>query len=520
MSRFQWVNLQIEELIRCKTGGARRDRLATLPGDLKAAYDKIYDRIENLKDRAVLERCVKWVMCACRPLSSEELLAAAQLDQNGESLIVDSPVSEETLLSLCNNLLVIDSQREVWQFSHFSVAEYFIDKHWTLQQAHSHVARMSLLLLMRQNPEAKEADPSESSPRGSELTSLPPGILKERHPLSEYVLLNWFRHTRSLEMELQKSEQAKDDAVARLLKSFLGSPRESSPQYRAWVFRAHRWGFWVDKEHDYQIKSSKLEPKNTPLFAMCIFSFYALLSDWWSGADIDTSMINAEGENLLALAAGSGCVSICKSLIGRGMDPNALLKGPEYGNSLGAAIQLNEMETVRFLLEKAGADPHMSLPGIYGSCLAIAAVCGLVNLARILIHEAHVDVNLQLQGGSYGSALAAAAAYGRIEIVKLLIKAGADVNALLPSGQFGSALSAAAHWGRTKIVKFLIQEAGARVEVFNKSRYPMEFIENFGYLPHWWRRIESVKFLVEEVGVDLSVLRQLGLTEGGETVFG
>lgn len=60
--------LQWEQLKKCKTSRAARDRLTRLPVDLKEMYDEIYSRGED-HDRVALQRAVRWVMCALEPLS-------------------------------------------------------------------------------------------------------------------------------------------------------------------------------------------------------------------------------------------------------------------------------------------------------------------------------------------------------------------------------------------------------------------------------------------------------------------
>lgn len=51
------------------------------------------------------------------------------LEHSTESDRDSATVSEFQLLHLCGNLLVLDSVRNVWRFSHLSVVEYFEDSH-------------------------------------------------------------------------------------------------------------------------------------------------------------------------------------------------------------------------------------------------------------------------------------------------------------------------------------------------------------------------------------------------------
>lgn len=114
-NRFQWVNLQIKQILKCTSEKAIRNRLGKLPSDLKAAYDEIYNQIKDKDehDKGLADRAFMWVMCAYKPLSSEELISAIRLDSEKDTFDLSDKVTESQLLHLCNNLLVFDSQRNV-----------------------------------------------------------------------------------------------------------------------------------------------------------------------------------------------------------------------------------------------------------------------------------------------------------------------------------------------------------------------------------------------------------------------
>ncbi|GFF93905.1 putative ankyrin repeat protein [Aspergillus lentulus] len=115
---FQWAALQIHQIRTCKTDSSVLKRLDTLPEGLQKAYDEVWSEIERLEEP----------------------------DQR--LLLLDDEIDEPGLLSLCKNLLVIDSQLNVWRFVHLSVCEYLENKvKWTIERAHFHAARVSLLVL-------------------------------------------------------------------------------------------------------------------------------------------------------------------------------------------------------------------------------------------------------------------------------------------------------------------------------------------------------------------------------------
>ncbi|KAI1347743.1 hypothetical protein F5Y01DRAFT_318385 [Xylaria sp. FL0043] len=431
---FQWAFLQINELLNLETESAIRSRLGSLPADLKIAYDEIYKNIiaRDRHDKALADRAFKWVACSFWPLTSETLIPAIRLDSDTTALALSNPITESQLLHLCNNLLVIDSQRGVWRFSHLSVREYFEANHWDLRTAHCHAASVSLksLLIAYANANLDEID---VTPRNAPFT------------LEGYSKHLWLYHVHNQET------RGSGSLLAQLLKSFLGSPTESSLQYRAWVKAAgcvlYNYGI-----HEC-INTKDVEPATTALFGMCRFSLHQILLDWWEHAELDIRAINSRGDNLLSLAAVSRCTQICENLIRRGIPVNMQLQHASYGSALAAAAQAGNCELVELLIAE-GADVNMELQHEkYGSALVTASAGASEHnyeAIKLLVAEG-ADVNMQVQHGDYGSALAAAAAvqnpivdyYVNGKVIGLLIAQGADVNMQLQNGYYGSALAAA-----------------------------------------------------------------------------
>lgn len=457
-------------MLELRTEAAIKERLGKLPTGLENAYNEIYGKIEarNTHDRNCAIRAFQWVMCACSPLTSVQLLSAIRVDAESDTMQLSDEIDEDTLLELCNNLLVLDSQRRVWRFSHLSVTEYFEKNHWSLLQSHCHVAKVSLLLLIEARPDIAdmtEADSSsdrssDSSVNEDELSYENHSISDPGHPLQRYCQHHWPIHVQTQELS------AVDPALACRLKAFLGSPNESSLQYRAW-FREVDSDTVTSSRPSSSIFSTiyckQLSPENFAIFAMCSFKFYYILSDWWSDAEIPLSLENDDGETLLILAALASSKPICEALLRRGMEVNRLFKAGSWGSTLAAAAADGEPEIVRFLVEK-GADVNLLLQaGYYGSALAAAVRLGGTEIVKFLV-EKGAEVDLLLQAGHYGSALTAAAYNGIIDHVKFLVEKGADVNLLLQAGDYGSALAAAVASGEWEIIQFLIQE-GAEVNL-------------------------------------------------------
>lgn len=429
----QILNLESEEAIR--------DRLGKLPRGLKATYDEMYGKIQarNKYDKALADRAFMWVMCAYQPLSSEELLSAIRLDPDDTTFLAGR-FSESQLLYLCNNLLVLDSQRKVWRFSHLSVTEYFEENHWRVQDGHCHAAKICLGLLTEKY--------KESGSESLDNLSKKDGILNQEQPLQKYCQRYWISHVQTQDVE------EVDCVLTKLLKTFLGAPEESSVQYRAWYRRAVSDRIFTDNMED-------ISPEYSSIFAMCRLSFYTLLSDWWHTEKFSLTQVNSQGDSLLSLAAVAGCRPICEVLIKRGIHIN--LQTGNYGSALAAAAFGGNAGVVEFLVQQ-GADVNMQLQiGNYGSALAAAALNKNIEIVKFLVTHG-ADINARLQNGHFGSALAAAILGGSIETIRLLVELGADVNAQLQTGEYGSALAVAAAWGNNRTINLLIEQ-GAEVNM-------------------------------------------------------
>ncbi|KAI1426827.1 ankyrin repeat-containing domain protein [Xylaria sp. FL1777] len=539
---FQWVFLQIKQILRLETEAAILDRLGKLPPDLKTTYDEIYEGINarNEHDKAIADNAFKWVMCADPPFNSLKLLSAIRVYSEKDTFGLSECITESQLLHLCNNLLVIDSQRQIWRFSHLSVAEYFEENHWSRPKAHSYAAKVCLKILIE----------TYKDPSGQANTRIFSDFQNDnlylRHPFQSYVRLNWITHIQAQEGE------AADSALTQLLKSFLGSPEKSNVLYRRWHQDRENLSSSPWRWRSFN-ESLPYPPSNVALFMMCRFSFYNILLDWWEHAEFDALQTCDKGPSLLGLAAIGGCKPICENLVQRAMDANLPLSD-FLGSSLHIAASYGRTEIAKFLISKgadvntrapdhngwlssvlsqaahygnleivrclvqAGAIIDMPIHGKncrYGSALAAAAGGGLrsFDTVKFLVEQAEANVNMHLQHGFYGSALAAAAYHESFDTVKFLVKqAGANVNMDLQYGKYGSALAAAAAAGGSisiLIVKFLVIQAGANVNMhLQYGRYGSALAA--AVAAEGFMSILIVEFLVKQAGADVNMNLQHG----------
>jgi hypothetical protein len=144
--------LQITFLCQKKfTEGAVRRSLRTLPDDLTDIYNKLYDSITSQEGNAsrLALSAFRWVQCSYEPLRTETLLDAitVEVGRPGE-LSPKDPIHADSLLKLCQNLLVLDKGLNVFRFAHLSVQEYLETKpELSKASSHTEIAKGCLSLL-------------------------------------------------------------------------------------------------------------------------------------------------------------------------------------------------------------------------------------------------------------------------------------------------------------------------------------------------------------------------------------
>ncbi|KAF7536892.1 hypothetical protein G7054_g4190 [Neopestalotiopsis clavispora] len=551
---FQWAALQVQQLLEQESISNIKQRLGRLPDNLKGTYDELFDAIRMRKgtDRLLAENALKWVMCTVRPLGKEELLSATRLKIESDEFVLLEKINEVQLLKLCNHLLVFDTERDVWKFAHFSVAEYLEEIGLGIHKSHSDVAKACLKLL---NQTVVDFDQDEITRELASDVTATDDIFRKEHPVQVYSRHHWIVHaqtqesTRDKEQDEEGKKQPLDDSLARKLKKFMGSFNESSPQYRRWL---------------RNIDSDGLPPRTSALGPL-----YEKRFNKWSRT------------NLLALAAAGGSISVCEELLRRGInveeqrakcadalveamdhghvdvvnllikkgniDPNASIRS--NGNILVRAVLRGSLEEVRTIVLEGQTRVNVVLEDNYygrykedavesvvwrfrkrsrwipvtqedidwalvyhrpGSPLAAAAAVapnGNLDIVRFLVQEGQADVDMPLRCGRYGTALATAAGEGRLNVVKFLVQNGlAEVNKDLQFGEYGSALAAAAEAGHLEVVRFLVQDGQAEVNralQFGKYRSALEAATEA-------KLLEVAKFLVQEGHADVNMPLQRG----------
>ncbi|KAM0424460.1 hypothetical protein ACHAPT_010384 [Fusarium lateritium] len=449
---FQWARLQVNQLRAFEHEQDLRDRLGKLPRDLKSSYDEIYQRIQDRPEysRVRTLRALKWVMASDYPLSTHQLLNAIRIDPDTEKIDKPSEVTEEHLLGWCANLLIHDddgSSSAGWRPCHLSVVEY-LEGHFTMPTAHLFItaAKLFLLGVLPNDIEGLEGakDP-----------------IFARNGLQDDARGDWVLYVQAYDKPSIDFGRAPYEKIAAMLKRFLGSPAQSTAAYARWIlhsFGGYPFSRWRPFSQQ-RVFFSFVSPVANPLFGVCIYPVFYPLQDWWEpdGVGFDHLALNEDSESLLTMAAMSGCIPICDSLIKRGTPVNPENPGKRFGSPLTAAAAAGHAHMIKFLVESGAHVDLVLRDAPYGSALAAAYD---TPIAQLLLDKG-ADPNLLLEANYYGSALAAAPA---TKTAQLLFDRGANVNLILEAGEFGSALASALARKRHDLVQLFIDN-GADVNL-------------------------------------------------------
>ncbi|TFB05075.1 hypothetical protein CCMA1212_003058 [Trichoderma ghanense] len=492
-----FFEIKVLTLKPCVTDDAVRLWAKTIPPDLMGAYDQLWADIKaqhNVHDVALAERAVQWVLCSIEPVSTKILLEAIRYAFDGDTLVQKEEQHEQEILALCQDLLTVDGQKQVWTLPHASVAEYFESKGMFVQTCDAFAARTSLEFLMQFKWSVRQGL-RYSGPR--------------RASFEEYAAYAWPQHVQRYDEWLGSAASAEaDEKLVRSLKRFLGSPKVSSVYFRNWVES-------LDFKWDGQ---KELLPMDMALFTMCRYGFYHVFPDWWNTDEVDEEMALEkckDGCNSLVLAVKAESAPICSFLVRVMNVDNALAEG--HHPAMRAALHRDNKDIISLLVLEGKVDINILVKDRHPShSLVQLAIKEHPHLVPWLLEQGWVDVNRE-GGDECGNALIAAVYRDRPQLVRILLKAGADANAAVECGDYGSALVAAASTiedTRLEMMQLLVKHGADPNLPLKGGRYgsPLEallFIEAMNLYPDVPPIKESVEFLLA-AGEDPAMMSDVG----------
>lgn len=454
---FRWVELSLEALKRIKFIKDFRDALGRLPSELSSLYEIIHTQINQTETygRDVATGTLKWLLCAQRLLSVDELIAAISLlyeddtepssdpdDNEMRSEQVPSP--EDDIIRLCRNLVIIDPEQKVFRFAHQSVREYLLSRpEYTIVEQHALATERCLDVYL-----------AESWPG-----SITPKMVQQNHALKPYAKVYWPAHYKYV-------EDYESHELERKVSRFTRQGSKTSPSYVQWASDINqqyggRSRFGLHKsarvDDDDRLRSRLLFASSRPhshLIAACAFGFLSFMKDcelssmYWN----QLLLLNDENFTMLLIAAEEGHHQVVQMLLGKGANINA--QGGIYGSALQAASIKGHSQVVQILLNN-GANTNAQ-GGLYGDALHLASLRGHNQVVQMLLKNG-ADINAQ--GEAHGTALQAASYEGYTQVVQMLLENGADINA--QGGGYGSALQAASVKGHHQLVQMLVENGAS-----------------------------------------------------------
>ena len=127
-NRFLWVHFQLQDLCEATSDQAIRAILDHLPNGLQDTYVRILDKIEggtSQVNRVLVQRALKWVALARRPLALPELQEAVAFHSEDDRWEADKIPNGDKLIGLCHGLIVRSQDCRV-RFAHHTVHQHLL----------------------------------------------------------------------------------------------------------------------------------------------------------------------------------------------------------------------------------------------------------------------------------------------------------------------------------------------------------------------------------------------------------
>ncbi|KAH6643209.1 ankyrin repeat-containing domain protein [Boeremia exigua] len=493
---FRWTYLQWEQLKIIKSEKYIKARLDKLPKTLSEAYQEILDGCDpDSPNLRMLQRAVRWVMCAREPLNSRVLLSALKAEsesRDGADCFEQSDLTERKLEDACRHLVVKDPELGVWKFPHASVLDYF--KGEKFEWISNAPAQLTVFMINCLKSCCSNY-PSKWPPQHIEDDVMAiykwyhydrlhmEDPLDPPHPLQKYILLNWVEHTRGF-----SSHDAKTTGVDQALQQFFGEPgpQRSSKEYRVFVqMVTSHWRF-------YDLLWSEIGPVDNNVFGTIALGLHKALAGWWDKNLDIPSLVNDDNSDLLSIAATYGQSETCQHLLNAGCD---------IQSAVCASIRGHKIDTLRLLLRRV-ANLNIAIDGHSYLCCA-SSYRSLKCLQLLLQYEADPDLscNNDSQGKGrcqYGNALVNAAYSGYLDGIQALVKQKAAVNPINIGGDFGSPLAAAVYEGHLECARFLV-EHGADIHAnLESGKYGSPLVAAL-----WGEQLDCARFLIQQ-GADVN----------------
>ena len=367
--------------------------IGKLPRDLKSSYDLIFERISNMgsASRAIAHSTINWLLCAQKSIPATAFLTAIYVSAGGK----ETTLSIAELLDICLNLVVRDTESNVFRFAHLSVREYFEERDdFSLARAHAHAFEGCVNMF---------SDPCYETWR-HEIA------FHDKHrSFGEYATYYWPLH-------LSRSETSLTDVTAR---NFLQPSRGIDWPFGNWNEKARKLRKWDPNE----ILIDTVSSPASPLFVSCCFGWRFHLEFLSELGAYNINQRNANGDTCLHLAAQRGYLPIVELLVRSGADLETRNHYYRMTALYSAAVE-GHVSIVRFLHQEGASLENQNNWG--RTPLHAAATLEHADMLNTLLE---LGSEVEAKDKNQGTALSYAAECGRLDVVSSLLAAGASTQA-------------------------------------------------------------------------------------------
>ena len=380
-----------------------------------------------VEEKLITEAAFKLLMCQQEQLDTENFLVALQFCRKERT-----PISSETLLDLCANFVILDSELDVLRFAHLSVRE-FLEKKEGFDAASNHAiaAECCLRYLLDVKP-FYEVDTEDGWMTEDEEGQSDQYRAIFRNLCHQYMCLYWPFHLH------ESSANRHGPSLKTLFWEFMLDDQNSETrQFMYWVdlMATH------DREHsldgwENDVKRLCYGDLSRLYYGLCKPANLMFVASAWNFCDVlqyciimDSHVVHLKTSYAqstpLHLACGYGNVDAAKLLVDNGVETDVM--DHSWCTPMRLAIRSGHKTIVRLLLEK-GATPDSEPSDGYDTYLCEAARDNSIDIVKSLL-DAGADPDW---GGEYGkTALDLAISNGNLAMVRMLLESSGQTNDIM-----------------------------------------------------------------------------------------
>lgn len=235
--------MQLEHLCRAVLDEDLHEMLGRLPLKLSELYSQLYENMlaeGGPASTAVIQNSLRWLLSSQQPLRSSEFRRAISSNIN----ISLNSISNDHILDLLQNFLVLDHDLDVFRFAHLSVAEYLEGSRpeYSTNACHALAAEICLIEMI-QSSRCKDV--------GEFFSHMGLGVrgIASKTDLHRYAVTTWAWHSQWAG-EVQRTLDSRFRSLFRFF--LLDDCGEESP-LSTWVRSSQRPISEVDEEPNFEV---------------------------------------------------------------------------------------------------------------------------------------------------------------------------------------------------------------------------------------------------------------------------